>query len=200
VDDVLLLTTAEIGRLPVSTAPILLQEYLPAVVAPLQLQAQAKGLRFEVDVAPDLPLVETDPQRFRQLLISLLSNAVKFTSRGEIAVRATLLDGSAGARADAGEYSLFPDREVEITVVDTGPGVPPEHRERIFGPFEQLCDPARSDSMTRGSGLGLTVARQLAHLLHGKLFLAETSPSGSRFCVRLPVSFETSPGQEQSAR
>jgi signal transduction histidine kinase len=171
-------------------------------VAPLQMQAQAKGLRFEVNVEPDLPQVETDPQRLRQLLLSLLSNAVKFTSKGGVAVTVVMRDGSVDSSADADAYSLFPDRRIEITVADTGPGVPREHRERIFGPFEQLSDPARSDSMTRGTGLGLTVARQLAHLLGGRLYLAESSPSGSRFCVHLPLSLGAPAAldQEQSAR
>jgi signal transduction histidine kinase len=189
VDDVLLLTTAEIGRLPVVACPILLQEYLPSVVAPLQLQAQAKGLDFDLTVASDLPSLETDPQRLRQLLLALLSNAVKFTERGRIDVRATLRDSALDTPGEGDGYPLFPDAQVEITVTDTGPGVAPEFRERIYGPFEKLGDPARSDSMTRGTGLGLTVARQLAQLLHGKLYLADTSPSGSRFCLRLPVTF-----------
>jgi PAS domain S-box-containing protein len=189
VDDVLLLTTAEIGRLPVSSCPILLQEYLPSIVAPLEIQAQAKGLGFDLSVTHDLPQLQTDPQRLRQLLLALLSNAVKFTDRGQVGVRAALRDGALDPELHGAGYSLFPEPEVEIVVTDTGPGVAPEHQERIFGPFEQLGDPARSASMVRGTGLGLTIARQLAHLLGGKLYLAETSDSGSRFCVRLPVAF-----------
>ena len=76
---------------------------------------------------------------------------------------------------------------VEFRVSDTGPGVAPEDQERIFAPFEQIGDPARSESMVRGSGLGLTVARQLSRLLRGSLVLDRTSVAGSSFCVRLPV-------------
>src|SRR5690606_31008220 len=164
VDDVLLPTTTEIGRLPVSISPIRLPEYLPGIVEPLRHQAVAKGLDFVLDVPAELPLLHTDPQRLRQLLTALLSNAIKFTSQGRVRTEVLLHSATDHRMGSCGEYSLFPDRQVEISVVDTGPGIAPENRERIFGPFEQVGDPSRSDSMTRGSGLGLTVARQLARL------------------------------------
>ena len=184
VDDVLVLTTSEIGRLPVAPVPVQLDSFLPTMLEPHRLQAEAKGLRFELSIDDEVPMVETDPQRLRQLLVGLLSNAVKFTSRGAVRVecRAALADGG-----EPGAYSLFPESQVEIRVADTGPGVSAEDRERIFDAFEQLGDPARSQSMSRGTGLGLTIARQLAHLLGGTLYLAESSADGSCFCLRLPL-------------
>ncbi|HET8655764.1 MAG TPA: PAS domain-containing protein [Longimicrobiaceae bacterium] len=187
VDDVLLMTTAEIGRLPVNPSPIRLQQYMPLVLAAMRDLASAKGLGFEIHIPADLPVVETDPQRLRQLLNSLLSNAVKFTGRGTVRVEARM--GTPAGPNEDGELAILPQPFVEISVVDSGPGVAEEDQERIFGPFEQTGDPARSQSMTRGSGLGLSIARQLAALLRGGLYLAETSPRGSRFCVRLPVAF-----------
>jgi signal transduction histidine kinase len=183
VDDVLLLTTTEIRRFPVVPVTVRLDEYLPSVIEPIRHQAVAKGLRFELSLPPDLPPVETDPHRLRQILVSLLANAVKFTSRGEVRLRVEIPAGS--------EYDLFPEPLIEFTVSDTGPGVAPEDRERIFGPFEQLGDPSRSESMTQGTGLGLAIARQLSQLLRGRLYLAESSASGSRFCLQLPLGSPT---------
>src|SRR5690606_26895240 len=160
VDDVLLLTTSELGRLPVLPTDIELSEFLPSVVELHRHQAEAKGLRFVVELAGDLPAVRTDAQRLRQLLSSLLSNAVKFTARGEVRLEVVLHRPSAGPTE--GDQGYEP--QIEIRVRDTGPGVSSEDRERIFAPFEQTGDPARSESMRRGSGLGLTVARQLSTL------------------------------------
>jgi PAS domain S-box-containing protein len=187
VDDVLLLTTAELGRIPVVPSTVVLQEYLPAVAEPLRIQAEEKGLAFSLAVPVNVPPLETDAQRLRQLLVGLLSNAVKFTAQGTVALTATLREAPEESAAE-GAYDLFPDPLLEIDVCDTGPGIDPVDRERIFGPFEQTGDPARSLSMSHGSGLGLTVARRLAHALGGSLQLAETGPAGSRFRLRLPLS------------
>jgi PAS domain S-box-containing protein len=187
VDDVLLLTTTEINRIPVVPSPLDLGNYLPSVTEPMAHQAAAKQLEFELSIPPDLPSIQTDPQRLRQLLVAMLSNAIKFTESGTIRLDVSLPHDIPPA-PDAG-YDLFPRQQVEFAVTDTGPGVAEADRERIFGAFEQLGDPSRSQSMIHGTGLGLTIARQLAELLHGSLFLAESSERGSKFCLRLPVEF-----------
>ena len=76
---------------------------------------------------------------------------------------------------------------IEFRVCDTGHGIADADRDRIFGPFEQLGDPARSPTMTMGSGLGLTVARRVAGLLNGTVYLEASSPEGSCFCLELPL-------------
>jgi signal transduction histidine kinase len=192
VDDVLLLTTAEVGRLLAAPRPIRLDMQLPGILEPLMHQAQAKGLDFHLCVEPELQ-AETDPQRLRQLLVALVGNAVRFTSRGGVRVSAAVLPPESCVESDESGYSLFPSPQVEILICDTGPGIAPEHRERIFGPFEQLGDPSRSDSINRGTGLGLTIARQLCGVLRGSLDLAETGESGSTFRIRLPVCFPADP-------
>jgi PAS domain S-box-containing protein len=181
VDDVLLLTTAEIGKLPVIPERIALAEFLPSVLEPHRHQAEAKRLSFTVQVNPETLVVETDSQRLRQLLASLISNAVKFTATGGVEVAVSLRDDPAGISESTG------DQRIVIRVRDTGVGIAPQDQGRIFGPFEQLGDPARSQSMTMGSGLGLTVARRLARLLGGTLYLEKSTPEGSCFCVNLPL-------------
>ena len=189
VDDVLLLTTTELERLPVSPRPMEVCDLLPAVLEPLRHQAEAKGLAFRFDFPAACPPLETDPERLRQLVQALVSNAIKFTSRGEVSVsiRETwarerpddLRDPARGRQVAA----------VEIAVSDTGPGIAPADRERIFDAFEQLGDPSRHDSMTRGTGLGLTIARQLTRLLRGALLVDERPGGGSIFRLRLPRAF-----------
>lgn len=172
IDDVLLLTTTEIDRLQIRPVAVQLDEFLPAVLEPLRLQAEAKGLAFELVVPPAVPPLETDRERLRQVLQAVVGNAVKFTPRGRVRVEVR-------ARADG----------VDLEVGDSGPGIHPADRERIFEPFEQVGDPARTDSLSRGTGLGLTVARQLARRLRGSLVLLEGGP-GATFRLRLPVSYD----------
>jgi signal transduction histidine kinase len=105
----------------------------------------------------------------------VVGNALKFTPRGGVRVEAR-------TASDPGT--------IEFRVADTGPGIPADERERIFQPFEQLCDPSRTDSATRGTGLGLTVARQLARRLHGTLDVEDDAETaGAVFRLRVPVDF-----------
>ena len=172
VDDVLLLTTVEIDRLPIFRVPVDLGAFLPAMLPHLAQQAEAKRLGFEVDVDAGLPPVSTDPERVRQIVTALVSNAVKFTPRGDVRVQARL--GGEG-------------RWMEVAVADSGPGVPPEERERIFAPFEQLGEESRTDSLNRGTGLGLTISRQLARRLEGDIVVGEAPGGGAEFVLRLPL-------------
>jgi PAS domain S-box-containing protein len=189
VDDVLLLTTTELTRLPIAIESIDLSRFLPPSLRSLEQMAEAKGLDFTLDFEEGLPTVDTDPQRLRQLLVALVSNAVKYTSRGSVQVRVARVGDSITLAPDGEAYTLFPEPQVEILVTDSGSGISEEHRERIFGAFEQIGDSARADSMARGTGLGLAIARQLAGMLHGSLDLLETSGQGSSFRVRIPVKF-----------
>jgi PAS domain S-box-containing protein len=195
VDDVLLLTTTEVDRLPVAPREVALDTYLPSTLEPLRRQAEAKGLAFVLDLpAGGAASLETDPERLRQLLQTLVSNAIKFTSRGE--VRVTVSEARVRPRppvSSTGQPGGASRRRevsgVEIAVADQGPGIAPEERERIFDAFEQLGDPSRHDSMNRGTGLGLTIARQLTKLLCGTLGVDEQPGGGSVFRLRLPRRF-----------
>jgi PAS domain S-box-containing protein len=189
VDDVLLLTTTELTRLPITTESIELSRFLPPSLRSLEQMAEAKGLGFTLEFEEQLPTVDTDPHRLRQLLVALVSNAVKYTSRGSVSVRVARVSDALALAPDGEAYTLFPEPQIEIIVTDTGSGIPEDHRERIFGAFEQIGDSARADSMARGTGLGLAIARQLAGMLHGSLDLLETSAQGSSFRIRIPVSF-----------
>ena len=173
VDDVLLLSTTEIDRLRVAPVRLAPADFLRTMLEPLRVQAEAKGLSFTIAASPELPVVESDPDRLRQVLQAVVGNAVKFTPRGGVSVEAHAALGA-----------------VEFRIADTGPGIAADDRERIFQPFEQLCDPSRTDSLSRGTGLGLTIARQLAERLHGTLDVAdEARGGGAVFRLRVPVDF-----------
>jgi signal transduction histidine kinase len=178
IDDVLLLTTSDVDRLAIYPARISVAGYLDEVLEPLRRQAEAKCLAFVVDAPADLPPVSVDPERFRQILYALVTNAIKFTARGHVRLQ---------ARAEHGRLTL--------RVEDTGQGIAPEDRTRVFEAFEQVGDEARTDSINRGTGLGLTIARRLAQRLGGMLTLDDHAGApGSVFVLQLPLDSEAQSG------
>jgi signal transduction histidine kinase len=149
---------------PFDPAPVLGQLSVNARAA-----ARSKGLELRWRVPADLPPVIGDPEGFALALGHLLDNAVRFTIAGEVSIEA--------ARAR---------ERVRFSVIDTGPGVPEEHRERIFEAFHQV---ESGDTRTCvGLGMGLTLARQALSRMGGTLELATTGPRGSSFVVELPAA------------
>jgi PAS domain S-box-containing protein len=133
-------------------------------------QAATKKLALEVRIPSEPVIVVTDPLKLRQILLNLIGNAIKFTSRGEV------------------EVELVPNGDVfTVAVRDTGPGIPTHSQERIFEPFTQLDSVAHSQARA-GTGLGLPISRRLATLLGGELSVSSEQGKGSRFTVTLPIS------------
>ena len=140
---------------------------LDAVVSPL---ANAKSLEYECELPPANVYARTDPDKLRQIMINLVSNAVKFTPEGgRILVSST---------AD--------DKSVSIHVADTGPGVPRDKHEAVFEPFVQL-DRALTRT-TDGTGLGLAISRGLARGMGGDVTLQSEVGAGSTFTLTLPLA------------
>jgi len=138
------------------------------IVEELLPQAQQKLLRLELaPLPPELPLLHSDPRLLRLVLINLVMNAVKYTERGSIRVSVSHTSG-----------------EHRLSVEDTGPGIAPELRARIFEPFEQN-EPIEKKH-TPGVGLGLALVRQLVGILGGRVELQSTLGQGSTFSVVLP--------------
>lgn len=133
-----------------------------------RIAALAKGLEFQAEVEPDLPSAMGDEEGFELALGHLLENAVKFTDQGSVRLDAR--------RAGSALW---------CAVADTGPGIPAEHRARIFEPFHQV---EFGDTRTAtGLGLGLSLARQALERMGGSLELTSSEPTGSTFAIELPL-------------
>lgn len=136
----------------------------------IEPQAAEQGLELRVVVPDDVVLADTDPGKVRQMLLNLLSNAVKFTEEGEVEFMMTVRD-----------------EEVLFVVRDTGSGIPKEDHQRIFEAFAQ-ADQTRT-RRRGGTGLGLSVSRELARLLGGDIEVESAPGVGSTFTIRLPMAF-----------
>jgi signal transduction histidine kinase len=174
VDDVLDLSKIELGRMTVEAQPLDVPALLASVADVVEPVAQMKGVRVDVTVARDLPRVKSDARHVRHALLNLASNAIKFTERGAI-----FLAAERDARA--------PDSRVAFIVGDTGVGIAPQDLARIFEEFEQVRPGGRGDSLERGVGLGLAVARRLAQLLGGEIEVTSRVGEGSRFVLSIPL-------------
>jgi CheY-like chemotaxis protein/anti-sigma regulatory factor (Ser/Thr protein kinase) len=133
----------------------------------IRVKANEKALEFECEFSPDLPsYIQADQKRLRQVLLNLLSNAIKFTDRGRVTLEVTVLSQS---REEV---------QLRFGVRDTGSGIPQDHLETIFRPFEQIGD---EESRSGGTGLGLSISRKLVRLMGGEIQVESTPGQGSFF-------------------
>ncbi len=167
-DDVLDVSKIEAGRFDVERVPCSLVEQVEETLSLLRGRAQEKGLALSVDYLFPLPeTISSDAGRLRQILMNLVSNAIKFTESG--GVRLTVFASEVDSRA----------ARVHVEVVDDGIGIAAESLPRLFQPFVQA-----DSSMTRrfgGTGLGLAISKRLAQMLGGDIEVASTPGAGSRF-------------------
>jgi signal transduction histidine kinase/CheY-like chemotaxis protein len=190
IDDILDISKIETGRLELDVREFDLHEVVDQACAPARADALVKHLPLELEMDPQLPgRVRGDSTRVRQVLMSLASNAVKFTEEGSVTVRV-----SAGAAEGA--------ERIRFEVLDTGIGIDPSMLERMFEPFTQA-----DVSTTRkysGNGLGLAIAKQLVELMGGEIAAKSELGAGSRFWFEVPLPAATSsirqPAREQSVR
>ncbi|MCB1325938.1 MAG: SpoIIE family protein phosphatase [Spirochaetales bacterium] len=169
VDEMLDFSQLQEGGVRLETRPINLYRAAESVIEVLRHTVQDGELSLENRVPIDLPPIVADENRLQQILINLVGNAIKFTRAGTVSV----------------EARARPDGLVEISVRDTGIGIPAEHLDSIFEPFRQA-----SSSLTRrfgGYGLGLSIARQLVQLHGSKLTVQSTPGQGSSFHFNLPA-------------
>lgn len=151
-----------------SLSPERAAENAIALLAPL---ARQKGLALINAIAPDAPAVRADANRFEQILLNLLGNAIKFTAQGEVRISAQVLPTT-----------------LEIAVEDTGAGLPPDRLEDVFLPFQQLHASAAREF--GGAGIGLSITRQLVELHGGRIRAESRAAGGARFVFNLPLSGE----------
>jgi len=170
-DDFLDLSTIESGRMEwkdsLVAAPASLERALDNIGERLQAKPE---VRVSPEVAPGLPELYMDGRRLEQVLTHLLDNAVKFTTRGEIVVRVSAKDAI-----------------MRMEVDDPGKGIPKDELENIFDTFYQLGTGDTLHDTLKGTGLGLTIARQIVSHYGGAISVFSEEGKGSRFVVELPV-------------
>jgi len=186
INDVLDLAKIEAGELSVERAPFSLSKLLDEVHAVQASSAEAKGLQLEInnEVGGKLDVLVGDAQHLRQILLNLLNNAVKFTERGSVRLSALAKQEEKGALV-----------RVQLRVEDTGIGIDPQFIPTLFSRFTQA-----DSSTTRrfgGSGLGLSIVKQLCAHMNGRVWVESEPGRGSRFFVELP--FELASALDQSA-
>lgn len=181
INDILVLSKIEAGRVQITSADFNLRHLLDDVGVLFDNRAQEKGVAFRIAVDGNVPvLIRSDAEKVRQILINLISNAMKFTDRGHVSVQV-------GLAAPVIVGGTAPEQSVllAVDVEDTGSGIAEDEFERVFALFEQTCSgTGRADS----SGLGMSISRQLARALGGDLILLRsTAGEGSTFRFTFPA-------------
>jgi len=170
VNDLLDLAKVEAGRTEMRLVDCNIETLFGTLRGMLRPLLANASVSLVFDEASDLPDIVTDETKISQILRNLISNALKFTERGEVRVSARLVDGG----------------RVAISVADTGIGIDPSDHQRIFEEFTQLENPLQA--RMRGTGLGLSLSRRLSELLGGTLDIESSLGTGSTFTLTLPVA------------
>ncbi|MBL8744173.1 MAG: response regulator, partial [Myxococcales bacterium] len=172
INEILDLSKIEAGKMPIDPHPFQLREVSSYLEETFRHVALQRGLAFEINMAPDLPeMVVTDVSRLQQVLKNLLSNAFKFTQKGKV----TLTIARSG------------DDMLSFAVEDTGIGIAQEKQRIIFEAFQQAD--GTTSRKYGGTGLGLTISREIARLLGGSLDVSSRLGRGSTFTLRLPQKY-----------
>jgi len=168
INDILDFSKIEAGRIELEQRPFDVRGCLESVIDLIAFGAQDKGLELVCDCRDDVPdAVVGDATRVRQVLVNLLSNALKFTEEGEIVVQLSC------CRREDGAY------ELHFQIQATGIGIPEDRRDRLFRPFRQVD--ASTTRRFGGTGLGLSIARRFAELMGGRLWCDGSTGEGSTF-------------------
>lgn len=179
VNDVLDISKIEAGQFEVAHAPFDLRRSIDKVIGLVTPQVASRGLAFRVAAPPAFPEAIGDERRFEQILLNLITNAVKFTDSGEVGLTAELVDASGPPE------TLDGHRAVRIRISDTGMGIKKEDLAALFQPFKQI-DSGLSRNH-EGTGLGLAICQRLAELMGGRIEAESEWGVGSVFTVTLPL-------------
>ena len=167
INDVLDLSKLEAGKTEIVPEPVLIPELLNELLSTVQPLAESRGTVLDIQAGECVLPITTDPRRLRQILLNLVSNAIKFGEGRPVRIGCRLSD----------------DGWMELEVADQGAGIPAEDLHRIFDEFVQL-----SNASEEGTGLGLPISKRLAELLGGQLEVTSAPGEGSVFRLRLPAA------------
>jgi len=205
INDILDLSKIEAGKLTLELEPTCLVEVLEHSLMIVREKARTHNMSLQFDVTPelrDLPPVQVDQRKIKQIMFNLLSNAVKFTPDGGAIKIMAECDGApeiskakkSRRKTDAAAAATERPRELIIRVSDTGIGIAPEHQERIFRAFEQVDSTYARHQ--QGTGLGLALTRRMVELHGGTIWVESTPGKGSTFSFRLPVQMSPNHGPD----
>jgi len=180
-NDLLDLARSDAGRLSIQPRPTEVAPLVEDVVRTMRAQTEAGGQHLRENLPPGLPPIDVEPDRIRQILVNLLTNAHEYTPEG--------------ASIEIGARAL--GAEVEISVSDNGPGIPEEQLQRIFDRFTR--GDAGLTQRVGGTGLGLAISKSLAEAHGGSISAESTVGQGSTFRLRLPVATGTAPAGDSAS-
>jgi len=172
INDVLDISKIEAGQLKISVESFNLRDLIDQAVQSSRPALEKKGLTYSTNIPENIDVVQSDKRRVEQILLNLISNAVKFTEQGGIRIDCSCTDGS-----------------VQVSVTDSGIGMKEEDMNKLFQAFQQV-----DSGITRkfeGTGLGLYICKKLLELLGGRIWVTSTWGQGSTFCFSLPIKRET---------
>jgi signal transduction histidine kinase/ligand-binding sensor domain-containing protein/DNA-binding response OmpR family regulator/HPt (histidine-containing phosphotransfer) domain-containing protein len=182
INDILDFSKIEAGRLDIEAVDFRLDDVISSVTSITAQKAQDKGLEFLAEVANSVPQnLVGDPLRLGQVIANLINNAIKFTEKGDVHLKAELLE-HVGERA-----------RLRFSVKDTGIGMTPEQVARLFQPFSQAD--ASTTRKHGGTGLGLTISRRLVELMGGEIWLESEPGAGSTFLFTVSVGVASGPAR-----
>ena len=170
ITDILDISRIEAGKMPVRLSPIRLKELVDEIMSEVEPLIATSNLTVTATVPDGLPVIRSDRQKVKQILLNLLTNALKFTPRGSVTVSCS------HQRAN---------RTISIAVADTGIGIAPEDQGRIFEAFSQADSTSAREG--GGTGLGLAICQRLASVLGGQITLESKVRDGSTFTLIFPV-------------
>jgi PAS domain S-box-containing protein len=207
INRILDLSKLEEGYLELESLPMHLEQCMEEILELFALQAHTQGLELNSCFEEDLPiLLMADTVRFRQIMMNLIGNAIKFTTEGEVLIKIerdrefeqTLID----LEVDADDIPSAANKEIQpvylrFSIIDTGIGISPENQSKLFKPFSQV-----DTSTTRrfgGTGLGLAICRQLVELMDGEIQVISPVAHGKGSCFQLRIPFEIQAEKSLSA-
>ena len=167
IEDLLDVSRIEQGRLSYEVSDVDINKLISDVVVTILPSAEERGLTINYQ-ARDLPVVEPDRNRLRQVVTNLLGNSVKYTLQGGVEVVAEVKD-----------------KFIEVSVKDTGIGIPPDELPKLFSKFHRVQD--KKTESARGTGLGLWITKQIVETLGGKISVESIYGTGSRFSFTIPI-------------
>ena len=182
INDILDLAKVESGKVELYETDFNLSSLLSTVSEIIKIRAQEKGINFYLESANVLPnAVHGDERRLQQILLNLLGNAIKFTDQGSVTLKVSVNEGE---DFNEGNHKKLPLRMISFIIKDTGIGISPENLETIFEPFEQVGEQERQ---AKGTGLGLTISKNLVKLMGGQLCVSSQINVGTQFWFELAL-------------